>query len=48
MRQKVLARMFWSSIAAMKIARMSWGMLDSRKMLKVLRRAIQNFGWVST
>ena len=45
MRQKVLARMFWSSIAAMKIAAISCGMDDSRKMLKVLRRAIQNFGF---
>jgi len=48
MRQKVFARMFWSSIAAMKIARISCGMLESRKMLNVLRRAIQNFGCVST
>ncbi len=48
MRQKVLARMFWSSMAAMKIATMSCGTLESRKMLKVLRSAIQNFGWVST
>ena len=48
MRQKVLARMFWSSIAAMKIARISCGTLESRKMLNVLRSAIQNFGWLST
>ena len=44
MRQKVLARMFWSSSAAMKIATISCGTLESRKMLKVLRSAIQNFG----
>ena len=44
MRQKVFARMFWSSIAAMKTARISCGTLESRKMLKVLRSAIQNFG----
>lgn len=48
MRQNVFARMFWSSIAAMKIARISCGTLESRKMLKVLRRAIQNLGWLST
>jgi hypothetical protein len=39
MRQKVLARMFWSSIAAMKTAAISCGTLESRKMLKVLRSA---------
>ena len=46
MRQKVLARMLRSSIAAMKIARMSCGTVESRKMLKVLRSAIQNCGWL--
>ena len=30
----------------MKSARMSCGTLESRKMLKVLRSAIQNCGWV--
>ena len=43
-RQNVLARMLRSSIAAMKIARMSCGTVDSRKMLKVLRSAVQNCG----
>jgi hypothetical protein len=44
MRQKVLARMFRSSTAAMKIARMSCGTEESRKMLKVLRSAVQKCG----
>ena len=48
MRQKVLARMFWSSIAAMNTAAISCGTVDSKKMLKVLRRAVQNFGSAST
>ena len=48
MRQKVLARMFWSSIAAMKIAMISCGTLESKKMLKVLRSAIQNLGFDRT
>ena len=47
-RQRVLARMFWSSIAAMKTARISCGTVDSTKMLKVLRRASQNAGCEST
>ena len=46
MRQKVLARMLRSSIAAMKSARMSCGTVESRKMLNVLRSAIQNCGWL--
>jgi hypothetical protein len=37
--------MFLSSIAAMKIARISCGTLESRKMLKVLRSAVQNCGF---
>jgi hypothetical protein len=44
MRQKVLPRMLRSSIAAMNTARISCGMVESRKMLKVLRSAVQNFG----
>ncbi len=36
--------MLRSSIAAMKIARMSCGTVDSRKMLKVLRSAVQKCG----
>ncbi len=43
-RQKVLARRFWSRIAAMKSAAMSWGIADSRKMLKVLKIEFQNHG----
>ena len=46
MRQKVLARMLRSSIAAMKSARMICGTDESRKMLKVLRSATQNCSWV--
>src|SRR5690606_8563875 len=46
MRQNVLARMLRSSTAAMKIARMIWGTLESTKMLKVLRSAVQKWGWV--
>ena len=46
MRQNVLARMLRSSIAAMKIARISCGTVESRKMLKVLRSAVQNCGWL--
>ena len=42
MRQNVFCRMLRSSIAAMKIARISCGTDESRKMLKVLRSAIQN------
>ena len=45
MRQNVLARMLRSSIAAMNTAATSWGTLESRKMLNVLRRAVQNCGW---
>ena len=44
-RQNVRARMWRSSIAAMKRARISCGTLESRKMLNVFRSATQNFGW---
>jgi len=40
MRQKVLARMFWSRTAAMAIAAMICGTDESRKMLMVLRSAV--------
>ena len=43
-RQNVLARMLRSSIAAMNNARISCGTDESRKMLNVLRSAVQNFG----
>ena len=46
MRQNVLARMLRSSTAAMKIARISCGTLESTKMLKVLRSAVQKWGCV--
>ena len=35
-----------TSTAAMKIARISCGMLESRKMLNVLRSAVQKWGWL--
>ena len=44
MRQKVLARMLRSSTAAMNSARMSCGTVESKKMLKVLRSAVQKCG----
>ena len=44
MRQNVLARRFWSRIAAMKTAATSWGTADSTKMLKVLKIEFQNHG----
>jgi hypothetical protein len=40
-RQKVLARRFWSSTAAMKVAAMICGTLESRKMLIVLNSEFQ-------
>ena len=48
MRQKVLARMFWSRIAAMKTAAISCGMAESRKMLTVLKSEFQKNGSVSS
>ena len=44
MRQKVLLRMLRSSSAAMNRAAMSCGTAEIRKMLKVLRSAVQNWG----
>ncbi|MNR39585.1 hypothetical protein D3C85_1578050 [compost metagenome] len=41
MRQKVLARRFWSRTAAMMVAMISWGMVEIRKMLTVLKREFQ-------
>ena len=46
MRQNVFARMLRSSIAAMNSASTSCGTDESRKMLKVLRSAVQNSGCV--
>ena len=42
MRQKVLARRLWSRRSAMTIATVSWGIVDSRKMLNVLPIEFQN------
>lgn len=44
MRQNVFARRFASSIAAIVIARISWGIVEMKKMLKVLRMPFQKFG----
>ena len=46
MRQKVFARMLRSSTEAMNSAKISCGTLESRKMLKVLRSAVQKWGCV--
>ena len=47
-RQKVLARMFWSRTAARSSAVSVWVTPESRKMLKVLRSPVQNCGWPMT
>jgi hypothetical protein len=48
MRQNVFARRFWSRIAAMMRAAMSWGTALSTKMLKVLKMEFQNSGSASS
>jgi len=48
MRQKVLARRLESRIQAMNTATMIWGTEESRKIEKVLRRAIQKVGCWTT
>ena len=48
MRQKVLLRRLVSSAAAIAVATRSWGTAESRKMLRVLRSATQNWRWPST
>jgi hypothetical protein len=47
-RQNVLARMFWSRIAAISTAPISCGMADSRKMLSVLKSEFQKNGSFSS
>ncbi|MNC60170.1 hypothetical protein D3C75_1100310 [compost metagenome] len=48
MRQNVLARRFASSIAAITRATRTCGTVESRKMLRVLRREFQKNFWPRT
>ncbi len=48
MRQKVAARRFWSSRAAIVIARITCGTLEKTKIENVLTRDFQKTGWART